>query len=372
MASPGELLYLFSSNIRPLYVQDILDVLAAPPGTRYQFRYEEGYVAASAREARGLKNALVLFAIQQEAQYHEPAFIPVRRAEIVTAAPRAGIFVVDFIVTDYVALAGTLTDNPTRDDLATAVRGFTAALGDASIDRPYTSSASVGPDIADVDSEVFEKPADENSAFRATARTLQRTEWFRDARFMRVLSIKADGDRELAIDRARNAYVLQAGNTYDVELTHYQPAGFTGRAEFTISADGEIVHVIGRAGFDISSRYDIVRIPVHAGLPPRDEARETVLAIEPAPNVQGPTIRLLVQVVPPTGRAWALTGLSAIVLTLFGLPAVVTSMPQWLKFILVLIGALAAGFVQNFGGSVSVPSGFGFTAKPAKNGSEAP
>src|SRR4051812_9621443 len=108
MAESEQLLYLFSSNIRPLYVQDILDVLAAPRGQRHQFRYEEQYVAANIRTGtfKGA-TALVLFAIQQEAQYHEPAFIPARKAEIVTVGQRAGIYVIDFVVGDYIALKGT-------------------------------------------------------------------------------------------------------------------------------------------------------------------------------------------------------------------------------------------------------------------------
>ena len=40
----GEVLTLFTSNLRPQYEQDALDLSAAVPGTHYRFRYRERWV----------------------------------------------------------------------------------------------------------------------------------------------------------------------------------------------------------------------------------------------------------------------------------------------------------------------------------------
>src|SRR6202043_237644 len=79
--SGPSLLYLYSSNIRPLYEQDILDLLASPHNLLYQFRYEARYVETNTRAewlSLAGKTALIHFSLQQEAKFHEPAFIPVR------------------------------------------------------------------------------------------------------------------------------------------------------------------------------------------------------------------------------------------------------------------------------------------------------
>lgn len=368
--SDGSLVYLFSSNIRPLYVQDILDVLAAPTGASYFFRYEEKYVAPAARESDlAGRGALVHFAIQQEARYHAPAFIPVRRAQVVAGSLKAGMFVIEFIVGDYVALKGAAADTAKPDELAAAVRRYTDALEEAAVERPYDWSASLGPDLFSDSVSPLELSPGDAEAFRSTARTLQRTEWFRRARFVRVLRVQKGASGAKAVPLIAGFYQFEAGATYQLELTHFQPGDVTGHETFKISAGAELLQVIGRQSFEISSRYDLVRIPVHATLPARDEARETILAIAPSEGVQGPTIQLPIRVQPPKGRAAALTAASAVVLVLFGLPAVFTTIPQGFKFLLVFVGALGASWIQGFGWTVSVPAGLGFTGRSASSAS---
>ena len=72
---PGaKVLYHFSSNLRPRYTQDILNVLAAPSGIVYTSRYVRRVVPdtlASAWED-GLigKTVLIHFSLEQPARYH--------------------------------------------------------------------------------------------------------------------------------------------------------------------------------------------------------------------------------------------------------------------------------------------------------------
>jgi hypothetical protein len=352
------LLYLFSSNIRPLYIQDILDVLAAPRRARYQFRYAQNYVDPDLMKATITgEEAVVHFSIQQEAQYHAPAFIPIRRAKVVDAGLRADIYVVTFEVTDYIALTREENEHPSAP-----VTRYAAALAQAHIKRPYGPSASLAPDLRDTAREVFDPDSDEANAFASTAKLLQRTEWFRGARFVRVTALREGPTNGPEVASSDGTYVLTAGSTYAIELTHYEPGEVTDRQTFTISADDDVVQVIGKPGFDIASKYDYIRVFLHASLPARDEPRETVVTIEPSPGVQGPTVRLPVRVIAPRGRTAALAAASAIILLLFGLPAVFTTWPQGWKFALVFIGAIALSLVQSYGVPLSIPSGFGLTS----------
>lgn len=351
------LLYLFSSNIRPLYIQDILDVLAAPEGTHYRFRYEEQYADAGVRvaELAGME-ALVHFSIQQEARYHDPAFIPIRRGKVVAAASEAGILVVTFELGSYVALK-----RAEPEDLRSAVTTYTSALAEVGVPRPYDASISVGADLR-AGVSPFDDAADAAAAFRSTAELLQRTESFKNARFLRFLSLREDGADVGLKDRS---FHLRAGLTSELSLSHYQPADVSAREPFAVDADEAIIRVVGRRGFDIASRYDVVRLTLHAmSSGARQEKHQTILTVRPEEGVHGSTLRLPLTVASSWKRTLPLVGLSTGVLILFGLPAVFTTWNPSIKAVLVLGGALGVSLLQNLGWSVVVPSGFGYTGRP--------
>ena len=101
-------LYLFSSNQSPLYEQDILDVLAGPSGGVHRFRYDIPYVENVSAEDGGHQTAakwkeietgtpvLILFSLQQAAQYFEPAFIPIRKGEVLKTYVVGSRLFIDF------------------------------------------------------------------------------------------------------------------------------------------------------------------------------------------------------------------------------------------------------------------------------------
>src|SRR5262245_42118338 len=94
-------LCLFSSNIRPQYEQDIIDVAAAPRGHIFRFRYEIKYVADTVRdewESNKLieRNVLVVYSIQQPQGYHPPAFVPIRKGRVVRTRRDGSVFYIDF------------------------------------------------------------------------------------------------------------------------------------------------------------------------------------------------------------------------------------------------------------------------------------
>jgi hypothetical protein len=311
-------------------------------------------------------DGLVHFSIQQEAKYHDPAFIPVRRARVVDAASQAGIFVVTFEVGDYVAL-----HRSEPSDLRSAVTGYARALDAVNVPRPYGPSLSVGIDVRDGASafddgaSAFEDGADAYAAFRSSAEILQRTEWFRDARFVRFLSIR-EGSTEAPFKDG--SFRLRAGRTYELTLSHYEPADVTKREPFVVDADSDVIRIIGRPGFDVASRYDVVRIVLHAVASQRHESRETVVTVQPGEGVQGPTIRLPITVYASWRRTLGLLAATASILVVFGLPAVFASWSWQIKFTLVVVGALGASALQNFGWAISLPGGSGFTGRSGSTG----
>jgi len=97
---------LFSSNIRPQYEQDIIDLAAAPSGHIFRFRYESKYIADEIRdnwESNSLadEEVLAIYSIQQPQSYHPPAFIPIRWGKVVRTRSDGSVFYIDFRLGDY-------------------------------------------------------------------------------------------------------------------------------------------------------------------------------------------------------------------------------------------------------------------------------
>ena len=76
------MLILLSSALRPRYKDDILRCLAAPPGTKLRFRYEDRLIEPSLRDGRKTGEAIVCFLDEKTAGTSEAFLIPIRAVVI--------------------------------------------------------------------------------------------------------------------------------------------------------------------------------------------------------------------------------------------------------------------------------------------------
>src|SRR5690349_6980055 len=108
-----DLLYLFSSNIRPVYEQDVLNAMAGAAGQRYWFRYREQYVSEAAAKAWPRlvgRKALLHFSLQQPKQYHEAVFFPFRLARVTATSVEGALYGVEFELRQAVSLMEPTSD----------------------------------------------------------------------------------------------------------------------------------------------------------------------------------------------------------------------------------------------------------------------
>jgi len=117
---------------------------------------------------------------------------------------------------------------------------------------------------------------------------------------------------------------------------------------FTISVDDAIIRVIGRAGFDIGSRYDRISIPFHAVQSDRYEARETVLVIDPTESVKGPQLRLHLRVAPPSKKLLARAVLSTLAFATLGFAALLP-FSTLVRSLIVLGAVVLIAILTSFG-----------------------
>jgi len=358
----AEILYLYSSNIRPLYEQDILDLLAAPRGTLYRFRYlgtkylSPGLLEkdqAVLRQSLVSQRSVVHFALQQEAQYHQAAFIPVREGAVRRVESVGDIKVIEFELGAYLALKKPAPKQEgTREDPAgRQVRDYADWLAKHNVPRPYDSWAGTGPD-ATIESTLMHDDKDEQVLFDQTAWYLSRTESFRGARFLRVRRIYRLGSEHSigeAIEAVDGTFTLEAGATYGIEVIHSQPSDVHSREVFDVSADNALLRVVGKPTLEIASRYDVLTLPVHAVDLPTNERRETVLTIQPSIGIKGPRVELRLRVVRPAYRTATAVGGSAATALLLGLPTLLPGLPIEIKVFCVFLAAALGALLVNFG-----------------------
>jgi len=351
-------LYLFSSDQSPLYAQDILNVLAAPAGYLYTFRYDASYINETARTQWGnLRGTVVVvvFSLQQRARYQQPAFIPVRLGRVLSTSREGESFFVVFNLEGYASLHEPLVDHGAKRPEA-CVRHFTNVIAGLT-DVPYTVSASIGQPVPEAD---WDTKAEASVLFARTGEYLCHTAAFADARFVRVLGIKptgADDDPQRLVISADATFVLDAGRTYDLEVFHAQPVAPAVPEPFVIEADESAVRTVGRAGFDVASRYDRATVRLAAGPAIGLEDRDTVVAIEPGKGVQGPHIVLNVRVRASRRRVVGIAGVQTLALITVALAGTLTIWSIEARVALAVLGAAAAVAIGLLGSSpLSTPT----------------
>lgn len=344
------MLYLFASNLRPRYEQDIRDMLAAPSGMLWHLRYLRQYVSPAAQADWGTlqgQSALIHFSLQQAAQYHEPAFLPVRVAHVHSTSVEGNFWFVQFTLEEYISLP-----EPTGSR-SSWVRAYGQYLAEKSIDRPYSYWVSVGSDILHDESAPLDARSDATSLFERTATYLHATSSFEAtcfARFLRMMTRTDQGSSEdISFDATTQSFHLRAGQTYDLQLLYAQPSELTKGTHYGIDVDSAVIYVVGRSEFEIASRYDRLIIRLHATVSEAHEVREALLTIEPKAQVAGPILRLPVKVRPSRGRALATTSGTVLALVALGSPAFISNSYLALKIVLLMAGALTTALLRLFG-----------------------
>lgn len=340
--------YLFSSNSQPQYAQNVLDVIAAPPGAVLQWRYEERWVSEEFAEAvrdgtiRGLP-VVLHFSLQQRAQLQEPALLPIRTGRIVNARILGrGVFIVWVRIVDDAGLGWTGAGAADSDEMDRGARRYGELLDERSIPRPYGASASIG---APLPSGQALATGDRTSGlFENNVKWLAQTETFRSARFFRFYRLVEQGGKgELKLDE-EGRLKLRAGRSYELELFLFQPDSVEEPSTFEVFTDETAVSVVGRRTFSVASSYDLVRVRLAIQLPAEMKELDTTLVVMPQEGTQGPNLELPLRVVAARLDRMATVGGSALTLLLLAAQALVESGPVkvGLLAVAVLLGTFLA------------------------------
>jgi hypothetical protein len=246
----GSSLILFSSNIRPRYEQDILDVVAAPRGHVFRFRYETKYVPDHlVQQWSGVatREVLVVYSIQQPAQYHDPAYVPIRLGEVVRTSRDGSMLTIEFALADYRPLRKPEAESERGD----GVRAFTKSLCDrlASVGHPGAENGkrmSVSEGV--LPTELLPPPSDPAADFETLVEYLAGTIAFAGSYFWRVVAIREEGGTtDLPCKDGR--FELDAGRTYRLVVAHRQHRSISTSVSVTVTTDPAIIEFTGEPTF---------------------------------------------------------------------------------------------------------------------------
>jgi hypothetical protein len=298
-ATASQVLHLFSSDFRALYLQDCLDVLALPDGAVHRFRYDREWVWLNGHDARspdlsaqwtGLQEAktpvLVYFLAAKSRRYGGDVHIPLRWGHVVKAFVQGDYLFVDFAVGSYadpltfkahegdmdLAPAKFRTPDPKdrfsedRAAWATAVTASSRSLLDQ---RFPAGSKAVVPANGAFSAVLADAPfasgraTDQSAAFERIVslmddlvgpKKVNDTVEGSVLAFFRVLAVKEVGGK--AETYAKSFYTLRAPKRYQLDVLHLNPAGY-GRDSLSFELP-DALSPIGSTTVPAAGRYDVV------------------------------------------------------------------------------------------------------------------
>lgn len=350
--APKPWLWLFSSNARALYAQDVSNVAGLPPGAIYRFRYRRDWVGAQARAAWETENlvgteALVVFSFQHPKQLHPPAFVPIRKAHVVASEIVGTFFVVDFELGEYVALP----EHSRRPGDGHPAMGQRAQSFTSEVEKRLTEgwpgsdpsrSAVFAPDSSDL---LAQNPPLE-MAWERTIEYLAASGTFPEHTYLRALRLEEVGGGDVNAKGGR--FDVHAGKTYVLHLTHYQPEPFATRRHLEVVVEDEAIDVQGSKQLTLGSGYDSMRVRFQAVY--RDEPKDTTLTVEPGSGEDGTRIDIPLRVHPQRSEKALRAGIGATALLAAAAPG------AWKDFDggalvgalgVIALGAIATGWLAN-------------------------
>lgn len=337
-----DLLYLFSSNARPLYARDVEVVAGLPAGCVFKFRYNEGYVQAAIKDrwrADTLKThqGVVVFSMQHPAKYHPAVLIPVRQVEVVRTWVDGTTYLVEFRLDRYAPVAGGSNKE------GSTIRKFNDELGAVLAEnRPDTGvSAVLAPAVYDEWPAFDGVDGNHPKDWEVVVSSLARTGVFANHRHVRISGVQgADGE---SVEAANGVFHLVGGRTYSLALSHHQVDDIAAVEWLAVASDDDVIEIVSSSRVPIASKYDSMTVLFKAVT--TTAATRTTITVAPEKADSGPPLEISVQVDPPQVRRAVTTLASAAGGFLLAVPGLFDDIPAapWGILIAATGAAIVAG-----------------------------
>jgi hypothetical protein len=343
-------LWLFSSNRRALYAQDVSNVAGLPSGAHYQFRYRERWLGARASSEWSQlpgKTAVIVFSFQHVAHIHPPAFIPIRLVKVLSCTIEGSFRLVTFEIGRNISLQ-PYSQSADHDlpSMGARCQKFSRELERVLSEEGHPGgrpdrSAVLGPALP----QFFDAEVESAGAWERTVDYLAAVGSYPDHLFLRFVGIGAVGEPS-QLTPTDGRYGLQSGKTYELELFHYRPQPSDHIRSVILVADRDLIEIQGPDVLPVSSGYD--RLLVRFTPSMSDDTRFTTFTIEPPTGESGTTIRTDLRIDPAKRDKVVRAGLGGLAILCAAIPGLVSGLSGGLlagMLVVVGAGAAASGFL---------------------------
>lgn len=336
-STTGQVLHLFSSDFRALYLQDCLEVLALPVGAVHRFRYDRKWVWLNGHDAKspGLSAqwmalqkektpVLVYFLAAKSRRYGGDVHIPLRWGHVVKAFVQGDYLFVDFAVGSYAdpltfkAHAGDMDLAPAKfrtpdpkdrfsKDRAAWATAITVSSRSLLEQRFPAGSRTVVPANGAFSAVLAAAPfaagraTDQSAAFERIVsliddlvgpKKVKKTVEGSVLAFFRVLEVKEVAGK--ARSYAKSYYTLRAPKRYQLDVLHLNPAGY-GRDSLSFELP-DALSPIGATTVPATGRYDVVSFQFSVKPKENDTHGEIVISnLAPDGAIEGAAISVHLQ-----------------------------------------------------------------------------
>jgi hypothetical protein len=256
------MLVLLSSGATRRYRDDIIRILALPPGGELQFRYDRRYIDTELLkriDAGGVQNeegiVLYLWADKEKLQTE---LVPCRFVMVVATELVGTSCIIRLRASDFVT---GLDDTKFRALLSTAEGALLPTWGM----KPDVGAVLNGRFFFAIQADLKAHATDNIAAFDTTASALVRHKDFSDPQssvFYTVRRLARTDRGTLRFSALAGSYQLFSGDHYVIEIYTFVPPGVELKSsKLHIDSDVKAIEFPFGSQRDIDSRYDVKRIP---------------------------------------------------------------------------------------------------------------
>lgn len=333
-------LTLFTSDSRPRYATDILNVLALPIGAFYHFRYEAKYLTSEIQnefENQTPEGTRVLIVFRDETAAESPFMVPVRWATVNSVERISDFYVIRFCLEGYPVFSKDYTGS--KEDIQLLCGRFLLQFSEASRHLPVQLGLTPLVELRST--------ADKNSWIEAVKRLAQHGT-FSTSHFVRIAGITDRRGKNLRLS-VDGEYILTEWQYAVLQLDYFAVNYGPHRAELKLTSDPKLVRVASIGSITLDSRYDSRKTWIQGGSVPGTTATELHISTSGGGDAMPQTEVKLPIVVARSKRMlmWRI-GASTIGAGLIATPGILGSgTDPALRILTALCGALILAFGTN-------------------------
>lgn len=249
-------LTLFTSDSRPRYATDILNVLALPCGFPYHFRYDTKYISSELKnEFENLSPAgtklMIAFKDESVTSIDTPFMVPIRWAVLQNIELLPDFYIVNFTLDGYPVYSKEYTVE--KAAIADQCRKYLGQIPTGTCNLPVQFGLTPFVEL---------RTTSERAGWIDVAKRLALHENFSVTHFLRIAEILDENGRRLQVT-SEGELILHEQQYARIRIDYFALNFGSQLSELMITGDSSLLRVASRPDIPLDSRYDSTKVLIH-------------------------------------------------------------------------------------------------------------